>query len=195
MDRGSANVTVLSDDFLGMNTTTAIALVTAIVLVGIAIMVMRYHAVRVNHGGRQEMADTNGLSDPVFGECRFNGIDAYDCSRVVATPHSPATQLAAHIWLYDDGPTDLQKAVFADLISRYEQLWPNVASELVALHPELSTVAEVEQSLRNRVAVHIGEHAEDSLELVYEFALPNEGIRGFFLRVDGTQVTGAFIAE
>lgn len=83
----------------------------------------------------------------------------------------------------------------ADLVDNYDQLWVNVADELVALHPELATPDEVSTHLRDRVAVHIGEHEEDSVELVYEFDLPGEGIRGFFLRVAGARVIEAFIAD
>lgn len=135
------------------------------------------------------------MEDDVLGQCEFDGIDAWNCSRVIATPHSKQTQFATHIWLYGESPTHLQKKTFLDLIHGYDQLWPDVAGELASLHPDLATREEVENHLRDRVAVHIGEHEECSVELVYEFDLPDEGFRGFFLRLDGLQVIEAVIAE
>lgn len=138
--------------------------------------------------------ETKGTASP-FGLCRFNSIDAYDCSRMIATPHSDSTEIASHIWLYGGAPTALQEKAFEDFVACYDKLWPNVALKLAILHPEMESVEDVRRCVRNRVAVHIGEHAEDSIELVYEFDLPNEGSRDFFLRVDGMQVIDGFIAE
>jgi uncharacterized protein YoxC len=142
----------------------------------------------------QTKVETKGTSS-TFGQCRFNSIDAYDCSLIIATPHSDSTKMASHVWLYGEAPTTLQEKAFEDLVARYDQLWPNVASKLATLHPELDSVEDIRRCVRNRVAVHVGEHAEDSIELVYEFDLPNEGSRGFFLRVDGIQVIDGFMAE
>lgn len=103
--------------------------------------------------------------------------------------------MASHVWLYGDAPTALQEKAFEDLVACYDQLWPNVAAKLATLHPELGSVEDIRRCVRNRVAIHIGEHAEDSIELVYEFDLPNEGSRGFFLRVDGIHVIDGFMAE
>ena len=135
------------------------------------------------------------MNDPVLGRCKRTGIDAFDCTRVVATPHSDTTTLAVRIWLYGDAPSRLQKDAFANLVGDYDRLWGNVAKELGALHPELTTPDSVRTHLRDWVAVHIGEYEEDSVELVYEFDLPGEGIRGFFVRVAGSRVVEAVIAE
>jgi hypothetical protein len=142
----------------------------------------------------QTQVETKG-TDSIFGRCSFNSIDAYDCSRMIATPHSDSTEIASHIWLYGGAPTALQEKAFEDFVACYVKLWPNVASKLAILHPEMESVEDVRRCVRNRFAVHIGEHAEDSIELIYEFDLPNEGSRGFFLRVDGMQVIDGFIAE
>ncbi|MDM4019435.1 hypothetical protein [Roseiconus lacunae] len=132
--------------------------------------------------------------DPILGSCTFNGLDAYDCSRIAPTPHSPNVNFASHLWIDGDAPTDRQKAAFAALLSSYEQLWPSVARTLVELHPALTGIAEVEAHLSNRIAVIIGEYTEDSLELIYEFDLPDEGSRCFFLRICGNEILEAVIA-
>jgi hypothetical protein len=130
-----------------------------------------------------------------FGACEHNGIDALDCSISVATPHSPETKFASHIWLYEDQPTRLQRQLFIELRNHYDEFWPTIAQELLRLHPDLSTTEDVTTFVKNRVGVHIGEHAEDSLELLYEFNLPNEGFRGFFLRVQNAAIVQSFVAE
>lgn len=135
------------------------------------------------------------MNDDDLGQCEFDGISAFNCARVVATPHADTTKFASHVWLYGDEPTAPQKRAFARLVDNYEDLWPDVANRLASLHPDLSTTEDVMNSLRDPVAVHIGEHAEESMELVYEFDLPDEGFRGFFFRIDDLRVVDAFIDE
>ncbi len=170
--------------------------ISTIVLLVLFVVMVIY--LRGRNSSRQPLLqtklETKGTAS-IFGPCRFNSIDAYDCSRIIATPHSDSTEMASHVWLYGDAPTALQEKAFEDLVARYDQLWPNVASKLATLHPEVESVEDIRRYVRNRVAVHIGEHAEDSIELVYEFDLPNEGSRGFFLRVDGIHVIDGFMAE
>ena len=168
---------------------------TIVILVLLVVMVICFRSRRnTRQPSRETKRETKGTAS-IFGQCRFNSIDAYDCSRIIATPHSDSTEMASHVWLYGEAPTALQEKAFEDLVARYDQLWPNAASKLATLHPELDSVEDIRRYVRNRVAVHIGEHAEDSIELVYEFDLPNEGSRGFFLRVDGIQVIDGFMAE
>lgn len=135
------------------------------------------------------------MQDSVWGRCQFDGVEAWQCSRVIETPHSPTTRLVTRVWLYDDSPTELQETRFADLVENYDQLWPEVARVLATLHPGLTTVEEVQTHVRDDVAVHVGEHEEGSVELIYEFNLPDEGTRGFFLRIDGRRVIDAIIAD
>lgn len=174
-----------------MNTTQNIHILIVLTIGVVACFL----AVIFRIGTAKRLSEDGPMDDIVLGQCEFNGIDAYDCTRVVATPHSDTTTLAAHVWLYGEAPSKLQKEAFANLVDNYDLLWGNVANELAALHPELTTPEEVRTHLRERVAVHIGEHEEDSVELVYEFDLPNEGTRGFFLRVAANRVVEAVIAE
>lgn len=133
--------------------------------------------------------------DQQFGEFRFNGIDAYDCRIELPTPHSTSTIFAIHAWAWASVLTERQHSTFASLITHYDELWPQIADTLARLHPSLKSREEVLQYLKTRVAVHVGEYSEDSLELVYEFDLPEEGFRGFFLRVEHLEIVDGFIAE
>lgn len=45
------------------------------------------------------------------------------------------------------------------------------------------------------VMVHLGEHFEESVELVYNLNLAGEDHRGYFVRLDDWEVFDAFVAE
>jgi hypothetical protein len=45
------------------------------------------------------------------------------------------------------------------------------------------------------IAVHIGEHAEDSVELVYTLSLPTEGSRAYFVPLSDWKVSEVVVAE
>ncbi len=92
-------------------------------------------------------------------------------------------------------PSERQRLAFASFVSNYHELWPKIADKLSTLHPTLNCPEEVKRHLKDRVAIHLGEHSEESLELVYEFDLPNEGSRGFFLRVVDLEIVDSQIIE
>lgn len=133
--------------------------------------------------------------DPLLGQCRFDGMSAYDCLRRIQTVHSATTEIGARIWLYGDQPSDPQRIAFSRIIDTYDEMWPRVAAELICLHPDLETVEEIELHVRDRVSVTIGEHSEDSVELIYQFDLPDDDSRGFFLRIENHEIIEAVIAE
>jgi hypothetical protein len=134
------------------------------------------------------------MPDPDFGEMRFN-IDAWDCRVKYDFPHRHTHSFAVHIWSKDTGPSEAQRVAFRELKSRYHQLWPEIASGILGVHPTLKSVDDLNESISPFVAVHIGEHAEDSVELVYNLSLPTEGSRGYFVSLYEWKVKEVIVAD
>jgi hypothetical protein len=134
------------------------------------------------------------MSDPDFGEMQFN-IDAWDCRVKYDFPHGNTHSFAIHIWSDDSGPSEAQRVAFRELKSRYHQLWPGIASGILGVHPTLKSVDDLNGSTSQFVAVHLGEHAEHSVELVYDLALPGEGSRGYFVLLAGWKIKEVIVAD
>ena len=133
--------------------------------------------------------------DADFGYIQFNEIDAWDCNVSAKLPHPPTYYLALHIWSDEGGPTELQRQRVRWLKRDYVRLWPQIAETICRLHPDLTDSSQLTGVMRDYLSVHIGEHSEDSVQLVYDLDLPDEGTRGFFISVTETGVIGAFVAE
>ncbi|MFO0939887.1 MAG: hypothetical protein U0930_03895 [Pirellulales bacterium] len=82
------------------------------------------------------------FADHVFGQCQFNGIDAYDCRVEIPTPHSTTTIFATHVWALESTPSERQRSTFANFVSHYDELWPKIADTLATLHPTLNSPDE-----------------------------------------------------
>ncbi len=135
-------------------------------------------------------------NDPDFGQMKYNGFSAWDCRIDFRFPHLSSKYFAVHIWSNDEtGPSQLQRETFRELKQRYESLWPEVASRIVAVHASLVSPIEVAKVMRERVAVHIGEHDEKSIELVIELDLPDERTKGYFIPIENWIVKDAIVAE
>ena len=135
------------------------------------------------------------LSDPDFGEMKYNGIDAWDCRVEFDFPHEKTRWFAIHLWAPANGPMESQRLRFRELKSRYESLWPEIASRIATVHDHLATAGDVSSAMSEWIAVHIGEHSPDSVEFVIDLDLPDEGSPGYFIRLDGWKVGEAIIAE
>ena len=136
-----------------------------------------------------------GPRDLDFGVMQFNGIDAWDCSAIVDLPHPRTRFFTIHVRGDEKGPTELQRQRIRWLKVAYDDLWPRIAEAIGRLHPDLSDPEEVTSALRSWIGVRIGEHANDSIELVYVLNLPNEGARGFFVTVSESGVGEAYAAS
>lgn len=137
------------------------------------------------------------MVDSVFGEIEFV-IDAWNGRSPFKFPQARMGQFYVHIRAGASGPSAVQRATFDQLRARYTTLWPGIAQSLVACHPILSTAEEVERSLRPTVGCYIEAGASaghNDFELVYEFNLPGEGVRGFFVRIVGWEVVEAVMAD
>ncbi len=137
------------------------------------------------------------MNDPTFGEIEFS-IDAWD--GIVPYEHAPsnAAEFAVHIWADDAGPTTLQRRTFDGLKARYPTLWPSIARALLDCRPDLGSTDAVEAGLNPTVGCYIeGEGGADhaNFELVYTLDLPDEGSRGYFVRIVGWEVIEAMAAE
>lgn len=49
--------------------------------------------------------------------------------------------------------------------------------------------------MRERIAVHMGELDDNSIELVIELNLPDEGTKGYFISIENWSVKDAIVAE
>ena len=134
-------------------------------------------------------------SDPDFGRMKHNTIDAWDCRVEFDFPHGKTNYFAVHIWAHSEAPTKKQRKIFRELKTRYDGLWPDIASSIIMVHKEIESQAELEAAMREWVAVHLGEHDEDSLELVIDLDFPDEGTRGYFIPIENWNVGKAVIAE
>ena len=137
------------------------------------------------------------MIDPVFGDIEFD-VDAWDGICPFVFPASRTAEFAVHVCADDAGPTDGQRSTFKELLARYAAMWPDIARSLAACHPALSTAEEVGRSLSSTVGCYIEEGASGGhhdFELVYEFDLPGEGSRGFFVRIVGWEIAEAVMAE
>jgi len=64
----------------------------------------------------------------------------------------------------------------------------------VTRHPTITENKQVEAAMREWVSFHLGEHQEDSIELVFDLDFPDEGIRGYFFHLEGDGIGEAVIA-
>jgi hypothetical protein len=135
------------------------------------------------------------MNDTDFGAMKHNGIDAWDCRCEFEFPHPKTRHFAVHLWAPETGPSDAQRFGFRELKTRYRELWPDIANGIVSVHPTLKSINELNSSTSEWVAVHISEHAEDSIELVYYLVLPDEGSRGYFAPLDGWNIREVIVAE
>lgn len=134
--------------------------------------------------------------DPDFGLMKYNGFSAWDCRIDFQFPHPSSKYFAVHIWSSDEtGPSQQQRETFRELKWRYESLWPAIASSIVAVHASITDSFDVAKVMRERVAVHIGELDENSIELVIELDLPDEGNKGYFIPIENWSVKNAIVAE
>lgn len=134
--------------------------------------------------------------DPDFESMKYNGFSAWDCRIDFQFPHSSSKYFAVHIWSSDEtGPSDQQRETFRELKRRYESIWPAIASSIVAVHASITDSFDVAKVMRERVAVHIGELDETSIELVIELDLPDEGTKGYFIPIENGSVKNAIVAE
>ena len=133
--------------------------------------------------------------DPDFGAMQFNGFDAWDCNVCSEFPHPPTYYFAVHVWASESGPSDAQRMRLRKLKQQYASLWPSIASTIVILHPTLAESNQVTCAMRDWVSVNLGEHSEDSIELVYDLNLPDEGTRWYFVNLTDDEVGEAFVAE
>lgn len=135
-------------------------------------------------------------NDPDFGQMKYNGFSAWNCRIAFQFSRPSSKYFAVHIWSNDEtGPSQQQRETFRELKRRYESLWPEVASRIVAVHASLVSPFEVAKVMRERVAVHIGEQDEKSIELVIELDLPDEGTKGYFIPIENWIVKDAIVAE
>jgi hypothetical protein len=138
------------------------------------------------------------MTDPTFGEIKFNNVDAWD--GIVPFEHGPSdtSEFAVHIWADEAGPSATQRSTFDQLKIQYPVLWPSIADALLECHAGLDSVEELSCSFSPTVGCYIEggvdlDHA--NFELVYTFDLPGEGSRGFFARIVGWEVVEACVAE
>ena len=139
-----------------------------------------------------------GVSDDYdadFGYMQHNGTDAWDCNVSAEFPHPPTYYFAIHLWAVDLSPTECQRQRIRWLKEQYTGLWPSLAQTIVDLHPGLSNSSQLDHAMREWVSVHLGEHHEDSLELVYDLNLPSEVNRGFFISITEAGIGKAFVAD
>lgn len=141
------------------------------------------------------MSSVGDEHDPDFGAMQFNGFDAWDCNVCAEFPHRPTYYFAVHLWASESGPTAAQRMRLRRLKQQYTSLWPSIASTIINLHQTLTEHDQVTCAMRNWVSVNLGEHSEDSIELVYDLNLPDEGTRGYFINLTDDEVGEAFVAE
>ena len=133
--------------------------------------------------------------DPDFGEMAFNEIDAWDCRLPFGFPHQKTHEFALHIWAGATGPTNAQRDQFKTLKTKYSELWPQIAKNMIACHDKLAAMDDVANAMSPHVSVHIGEHNETSVEFVIDLDLPDEGFRGYFIQIENWNVGRVVIAE
>ncbi len=130
-----------------------------------------------------------------FGVMEYNGIDAWDCRVQFSFPHKNTQFFAIHLWARENGPTEKQRLRLRGLKNRYESLWPEIASRIITVHERLRTTNDVGAAMSERLSVHIGEHAEDSVEIVIDIKLPGESYRGYFISLEEWKIGNAVPAD
>ena len=90
--------------------------------------------------------------DTVFGPLEYNA-NAWDGD--LAFPRSPFTHAHVHIFAPDNGPTDLQRQVFQELLTQYHDLWPKIARAVCKCHPDLTSIEELERQVCPRISVDL----------------------------------------
>ena len=133
--------------------------------------------------------------DADFGEMVFNEIDAWDCRLSYDFAHQKTRKFAVHIWADANGPTELQRDQFKTLKTKYSELWPQIAKNMIACHDKLATIDDVADAMSAHISVHIGEHNETSVELVIDLDLPDEGFRGYFMPIENGTVGNVVVAD
>lgn len=144
----------------------------------------------------QEVIDARfGTRDLDFGVMHFNGIDAWDCSAIVELPHPLTRYFAIHIWCDEEGPTEFHRQRIRWLKVAYDNLWPQIVESICRLHPDLKTVEDVTAVMPSWIGVHLGEHGNESIELVYHLHLPNDGTEAIFVTVSESGVGDVVVAS
>ncbi len=146
-------------------------------------------------GCKSEDASQMKKPDPDFGEMKYNGIDAWDCRLEFDFPHENTHYFAVHVWAGENGPTEKQRSRFQELKRRYKLIWPDIALQIATAHERLETVDDVGAAMSKWLSVHLGEHAEDSVEFVIDLNMPDEGSRAFFIPLEQWKVGDAIVAD
>ncbi|MFG0334820.1 MAG: hypothetical protein ACF8TS_15805 [Maioricimonas sp. JB049] len=105
------------------------------------------------------------LDDPVFGHIAYS-VDAWNGVVPVTCP--PFTSTHVHLRAGEEGPTDSQRTLFQEFLTRFATLWPTLAEALVRCHPDISNSDELLQCLRSDLAIQMYGKPE-TLEIVFSF--------------------------
>lgn len=121
--------------------------------------------------------------DPVFGTLRRRGGDCWSGEVPFDHPPTGARALSVFVEAGEGHPTDDQRALFREILARYDELWPRVAEALANDHPDHKTVEAVtehvdEPSLRLDPIV-VDQPRGWSLDFTFEH--PNDGDMGYIV--------------
>lgn len=138
------------------------------------------------------------MVDPDFGSLKFC-VDSWDGLAPFAFEPGRATHFDVHILAPETGPTSAQQTVYRDLKSRYGELWPEIAQNLVKCFDGVSSVDELCTYLSPTVGLYMIEEFDDpsqaEIELVYDINRPDVEGRSCFVRIRPWEVIEAALAE
>lgn len=106
------------------------------------------------------------LDDPDFGQLVYN-LQAWDGG--VMFPRAPFTHAHVHLLGPDSGPTDEQRALFKDLLSRFDVWWPLVAQALCKCHSGSTTLQELDRLIHPRFCIDFDD-SPTSLNLTFDLS-------------------------
>jgi len=119
--------------------------------------------------------------DPIFGRLRREGTGMWMGDIPFQHPPTRTTTMSVLIGSGDGRPTDAQKDLFREIISRYAQDWPRIAAALAERHPDLKTVEKITQHVGEPCLIlepiRDGQPREWSID--YTFDLETEGDMGY----------------
>lgn len=132
-----------------------------------------------------ENAGYEPVEDPVFGPLEPHVDVLTGC--VDFAEHAAIGVEELRVSLRGGPPTDLERALLAELRASYAALWPSIATALAAAHPDIAASGDVAAALEPVLGLHLGAHADHprAFTLAYRFHGDDAGRQYWVLIRDG----------
>ena len=103
------------------------------------------------------------VNDPDFGDLKYH-VDSWDGD--IPFVCTPFADTHIHIVADEVGPSEEQRNSILELIQRFPELWPDIATALIRCHPQIDSRKELEDSINPKIGINMYGNS-DKIELTY----------------------------